>query len=68
LLFGAKSLSERFHGFGEALRKFRKSLNEAADSQDESDRSPKAANLFNVVASVLVFVALAVFLLALASR
>ena len=67
LLFGAKTC--RFARlFGEAQQKFRKALNELGESQDESDRTPRPVNLFNVVASVLVFVALAVFLLALASR
>jgi sec-independent protein translocase protein TatA len=68
LLFGARNLPNLFHGFGEALQEFRKALNEAADSQDESEHHPKPTNPFNIFASALVFVAFTVFLLALAGR
>lgn len=43
-------------------------LHELGESRDEFDRTPRPATLFNLFASVLLFVALTLFLLALAGR
>jgi sec-independent protein translocase protein TatA len=72
LLFGARKRLDRTLGSGEALTDFLKSLEEARDGVRERlgklDRAPGPVNPFNVFASVLLFVALTVFLLALAER
>ena len=68
LLFGAKRFPDFAPGFGEALRAFRKALHEFFESRDRSDRASSPVNLFNLFASVLLFVALTLFLLALAGR
>jgi TatA/E family protein of Tat protein translocase len=70
LLFGAKKLPDHTRGFGEALSEFLKALDEVRGGLRQRlgrfDRKPGPGNLFNVFASLLLFVALTVFLLALA--
>jgi sec-independent protein translocase protein TatA len=68
LLFGFRKLPDLARGLGEALRQFRKTAEDAGDSDDEFDRAPGPLNLFNVFASFLVFLALTVFIMTLASR
>ncbi|HEY3898667.1 MAG TPA: twin-arginine translocase TatA/TatE family subunit [Chthoniobacter sp.] len=68
LLFGARRLPDLFRGFGQAGREFREVFEAMRESRERLRRALAAVNPFDVVASVLLFVALTAFLLVLAER